>query len=66
MAPASAGARALQIALGAYISGVNGRVVSLPLDASSPVYHKGIDGIAELGKHGTKAKRKGRRPFWFA
>ncbi len=48
MAPASAGARALQIALGAYISGVTGRVVSLPLDASSPVYHKGIDGIAEL------------------
>lgn len=48
MAPASAGARALQIALGAYVSGVTGRVVSLPLDSSSPVYHKGIDGIVEL------------------
>ncbi|MDE2858224.1 MAG: Gfo/Idh/MocA family oxidoreductase [Chloroflexota bacterium] len=48
MAPATAGARALQIALGAYISGVTGKVLSLPLDSSSPVYHKGIDGIAEL------------------
>lgn len=48
IAPASAGARALQIALGAYISGVTGKVVSLPLDASNPVYRKGIDGIAEL------------------
>ncbi|MDE2821445.1 MAG: Gfo/Idh/MocA family oxidoreductase [Chloroflexota bacterium] len=48
MAPASAGARALQIALGAYISGVTGKVQSLPLDSSNPVYHKGIDGIAEL------------------
>ncbi|MCY4019239.1 MAG: Gfo/Idh/MocA family oxidoreductase [Chloroflexi bacterium] len=49
MAPAAAGARALQIALGAYVSGVTGRVVSLPLDSSSPVYQKGIDGIVELG-----------------
>jgi len=48
MAPATAGARALQIALGAYISGVTGKVLSLPLDSSNPVYHKGIDGIAEL------------------
>ncbi len=48
MAPAAAGARALEIVLGAYESAVTGRVVSLPLDPSSPVYQKGIDGIAEL------------------
>lgn len=48
IAPAAAGARALEIVLGAYESAVTGRVVSLPLDPSSPVYQKGIDGIAEL------------------
>lgn len=48
MAPAAAGARALEIVLGAYASAVTGRVVSLPLDPASPVYQKGIDGIADL------------------
>ena len=48
IAPAAAGARALQIVLGAYVSGVSGQVVSLPIDASHPVYQKGIDGIVEL------------------
>ena len=48
IAPAAAGARALEIVLGAYASAVTGRVVSLPLDHDSPVYRKGIDGIAEL------------------
>ena len=48
MAPARAGARALEIVLGAYASAATGRVVSLPLDTGSPVYQKGIDGIAEL------------------
>ena len=48
MAPAAAGARALEIVLGAYASAVTGRVVTLPLDKESPVYLKGIDGIAEL------------------
>ena len=48
IAPAAAGARALEIVLGAYASAVTGRVVSLPLDESSPVYQKGIDGIADL------------------
>ena len=48
IAPAAAGARALQIALGAYVSGVTGKVVSLPLDMSHPVYQKGIDGITDL------------------
>ena len=48
IAPAAAGARALEIVLGAYASAVTGRVVSLPLDEASPVYQKGIDGIADL------------------
>ena len=48
IAPAAAGARALQIALAAYVSGVTGRVVKLPLDESHPVYRKGINGIIEL------------------
>ncbi len=48
VAPATAGARALEIVLGAYASAVTGRVVRLPLDRESPVYRKGIEGIAEL------------------
>ncbi len=48
IAPAAAGARALEIVLGAYASAVTGRVVSLPLDPASPVYLKGINGLAEL------------------
>jgi len=48
IAPGAAGARALEIVLGAYASAVTGRVVSLPLDCDSPVYQKGIEGIAEL------------------
>ncbi len=48
IAPAAAGARALEIVLGAYASAVTGRVVSLPLDRATPVYQKGIDGLAEL------------------
>ena len=48
IAPAAAGARALEIVLGAYASAVTGRVVRLPLEETSPVYQKGIDGIAEL------------------
>ncbi|MBC7812133.1 MAG: Gfo/Idh/MocA family oxidoreductase [Burkholderiales bacterium] len=46
--PARAGKRALEIALGAYLSGLTGRVVTLPLDTDSPVYHKGIAGLAEV------------------
>ena len=48
MAPGSAGARALEIVLGAYASAVTGRVVTLPLNCDSPVYRKGIEGLAEL------------------
>ena len=60
MAPAAAGARALEIVLGAYASAVTGRVVSLPLDRASPVYHKGIDGIVDLAVWpGSKTKAAG-------
>ncbi|MCY3864022.1 MAG: Gfo/Idh/MocA family oxidoreductase [Chloroflexi bacterium] len=60
MAPAAAGARALEIVLGAYASAVSGRVVTLPLDSESPVYQKGIDGIAELDVwDGSKTKAAG-------
>ena len=57
MAPAAAGARALEIVLGAYASAVTGRVVPLPLNADSPVYQKGIEGLAELNVwEGSKTK----------
>ena len=60
MAPAAAGARALEIALGAYISAVTGRVVSLPLDRAGPVYRKGVEGIVELEAWpGSKTKAAG-------
>ena len=48
MAPATAGARALEIVLGAYESAVTGRVVRLPLDRAGPVYKKGVDGLVYL------------------
>lgn len=60
VAPAAAGARALEIVLGAYASAVTGRVVSLPLDPASPVYQKGIDGIPDLDVWaGSKTKAAG-------
>ena len=48
VAPAAMGQRALEVTLGAYLSGLTGRVVELPLDAASPVYQKGIAGLAEV------------------
>ena len=48
IATAKAGQRALEIALGAYISGVTGQVTTLPLDTDHPVYQKGIAGLAEV------------------
>lgn len=60
MAPAAAGARALDIVLGAYASAATGRVVTLPLASENPVYQKGIDGIAELAVwEGSKTKAAG-------
>lgn len=48
IAPARAGQRALELVLAAYLSGVTGQIVTLPLPTDSPVYHKGIAGIAEV------------------
>jgi hypothetical protein len=39
--------RALEITLGAYLSGLTGRVVELPLTPGTPVYERGIAGLAE-------------------
>jgi predicted dehydrogenase len=48
IAPGNAGRRALELALGAYVSGVSGRVVTLPFEPGHPVYQKGIEGMAEV------------------
>ena len=48
IAPAKAGLRALEIALGAYQSGVTGQVVTLPLDDNNPVYQMGIEGMQKV------------------
>lgn len=48
IAPASAGKRALEVALAAYVSGVTGQLVTLPLSLDHPVYQKGLLGITDL------------------
>lgn len=60
MAPAQDGKRALDIALGAYLSGVTGRTITLPLPSDHPVYMKGLLGMAEadVWEHST-TKRVG-------
>jgi len=60
LATAKAGHRALELALGAYVSGVTGKVVTLPLDTNHPVYLKGIAGMVEVDawEHST-TKRAG-------
>jgi hypothetical protein len=46
--PASSGKRSLEIALGGYLSGVTGRVVTLPLPTDHPVYQHGIAGMRDV------------------
>ena len=46
LARGAVGARALEVALGAYLSGVTGRVVRLPLEEDHPVFLQGIAGLA--------------------
>jgi predicted dehydrogenase len=48
IAPARAAARALEVALAAYLSGVTGRVVNLSLPPEHPVYQKGIYGLSDV------------------
>lgn len=45
---ARAGARALELALAAYLAAVTGKSVSLPLPKDHPVYQKGIAGLADI------------------
>jgi len=47
IAPARAGERALQLALGGYLSASSGRTVQLPLPEDHPVYQQGIQGMAQ-------------------
>ena len=47
-ATARAGARALELALAAYLAAVTGKTVSLPLPKDHPVYQKGIAGLADI------------------
>ena len=53
LASGAAGARALEVALGAYLSGVTGRVVRLPLEEDHPVFRQGIAGLthSEVWQH---------------
>ncbi len=46
--PARAGQRALEITLAAYLSGVTGQVITLPLPADHPVYQRGIHGLSDV------------------
>jgi predicted dehydrogenase len=48
IAPAEAGLRALEGALGAYTSAALGRVVALPFDRAHPVYQRGVHGLADM------------------
>lgn len=48
LATAKAGQRSLELVLGAYLSGVIGKVVTLPLPTDHPVYQKGIAGMVEV------------------
>jgi predicted dehydrogenase len=48
IAPARAGQRALEIALGGYLSGVTGHVVTLPLSTDHPIYQQGVYGLHEV------------------
>lgn len=48
VAPAQAGARALELALAGYLAAVTGRTVSLPLPTDHPVYRQGIAGMPQV------------------
>jgi predicted dehydrogenase len=48
IAPAQAGLRTLEAALGCYASAHTGRVVEIPLDPGAPLYQDGILGLPQL------------------
>ncbi len=41
------GARSLEVALGAYLSGVTGKAIRLPLEQDHPVYREGLAGLMQ-------------------
>ncbi|MDX2159701.1 MAG: Gfo/Idh/MocA family oxidoreductase [bacterium] len=60
IAPARAGLRALEVTLAAYLSGVTGRTIPLPLPTDHPVYRNGIYGLAEVAPMpGSKTRAAG-------
>ena len=60
IAPARAGQRALELALGGYLAAVTGRTVTLPLADNHPVYRDGIDGMTRVDIwEASKAKAAG-------
>lgn len=48
IAPAESGQRTMEAVLAAYLSGASGRVVRLPLPVDSPLYLRGVAGLAEM------------------
>lgn len=60
LASGAAGARALEVALGAYLSGVTGKVVQLPLEQDHPVFFQGIAGLpqSDVWQH-SRTRRSG-------
>ncbi len=48
LASADAGQRALELALGAYLSGVTGQIVTLPLSSDHPVFQQGLEGLKQV------------------
>ena len=58
IASAAAGKRALEVALGGYLSGVTGRTVTLPLDTENPVFVQGIAGLSAVGAWAESRTRK--------
>ncbi len=60
IAPAETGHRTMEAALAAYLSAASGRVVTLPLPVDSPLYLRGVAGLAEVTPGGdSPAHRRG-------
>lgn len=57
LASADAGQRALELALGAYLSGVTGQVVNLPLASDHPVFQQGLDGLKQVAAYANSRTR---------
>ena len=58
IAPAESGLRTMEAALAAYLSGASGQTVKLPLDPASPLYTRGVAGLAEMTPGGDSAAHR--------